>query len=153
MEITLERKYKKDTYTIGNLYINGQFFSNTLEDKDRGLTSNMTLEEIKQKKIYGETAIPIGSYEVKMTYSNRFNSREWGRRCGGKVPELLNVKGFGGVRIHPGNKPADTLGCVLVGKNSAKGMVTNSQSYYYKLLDNYIMPATKRGERITITIK
>lgn len=153
MQLTLERKWKKDAYTIGKLYVNGEFFSNTLEDKDRGLTSSMTLEEINKKKIYGQTAIPSGTYEVKMTYSNRFNSRAWGKKYGGKVPELLNVKGFGGVRIHPGNKAADTLGCILVGKNSAVGMVTNSQTYYFKLLDNYVVPATKRKEKILITIK
>lgn len=125
MQLTLERKWKKDTYTIGKLFINGTFFSNTLEDKDRGLTSSMTLEEINKKKIYGQTAIPSGTYEVKLTYSNRFHSRVWGKKYNGKVPELLNVKGFGGVRIHPGNKAADTLGCILVGKNSAVSMVTN----------------------------
>ena len=153
MNIVIDRKWKKDTYTIGNLYINGVLFSNTLEDKDRCLTSSMTLEEIGKKKIYGQTAIPSGTYEVKMTYSNRFHSRAWGKKYDGKVPELINVKGFGGVRIHPGNKAADTLGCILVGKNSIKGMVTNSQAYYYKLLDNYIVPATKKGEKIILTIK
>jgi len=153
MEIVVDRRWKRDTYTIGNMYINGKFFSNTLEDKDRDLTSIMTLEEIGEKKVYGQTAIPIGTYEVKMTYSNRFNSRAWGKKYDGKVPELVNVKGFGGVRIHPGNKAADTLGCILVGKNSIKGMVTNSQAYYYKLLDNYIVPAVKKGEKITLTIK
>ena len=153
MNIVIDRKWKKDTYTIGNLYINGVLFSNTLEDKDRCLTSSMTLEEINKKKIYGQTAIPSGTYEVKMTYSNRFHSRAWGKKYDGKVPELINVKGFGGVRIHPGNKAADTLGCILVGKNSAVGMVTNSQAYYFKLLDNYIVPAVKKGEKITLTIK
>lgn len=153
MQLTLERKWRKDAYTIGKLYVNGEFFSNTLEDKDRGLTSSMTLEEINKKKIYGQTAIPSGTYEVKMTYSNRFNSRAWGKKYDDKVPELLNVKGFGGVRIHPGNKAADTLGCILVGKNSAVGMVTNSQAYYFKLLDNYIVPATKKNEKIMLTIK
>ena len=153
MNIVIDRKWKKDTYTIGNLYINGVLFSNTLEDKDRCLTSSMTLEEIGKKKIYGQTAIPSGTYEVKMTYSNRFHSRAWGKKYDGKVPELVNVKGFGGVRIHPGNKAADTLGCILVGKNSAVGMVTNSQAYYFKLLDNYIVPAVKKGEKITLTIK
>lgn len=153
MQLTLERKWKKDTYTIGKLYVNGELFSDTLEDKDRGLTSAMTLEEINKKKIYGQTAIPSGTYEVKMTYSNRFNSRAWGKRYSGKVPELLNVKGFGGVRIHPGNRAADTLGCILVGKNSSVGMVTNSQIYYFKLLDNYIVPATKKNEKIMLTIK
>lgn len=153
MQLTLERKWKKDAYTIGKLYVNGEFFSNTLEDKDRGLTSSMTLEEINKKKIYGQTAIPSGTYEVKMTYSNRFNSRVWGKKYGGKVPELLNVKGFGGVRIHPFNRASESLGCIAVGKNSITGAVTNSTQYYYKLLDNFIIPAIKKREKITLTIK
>lgn len=153
MQLTLERKWKKDAYTIGKLYVNGEFFSNTLEDKDRGLTSSMTLEEINKKKIYGQTAIPSGTYEVKMTYSNRFNSRAWGKKYGGKVPELLNVKGFGGVRIHPFNRASESLGCIAVGKNSITGAVTNSTQYYYKLLDNFIIPAIKNGEKINIIIK
>lgn len=153
MEITVDRKYKRDAYTIGKLYVNGKFFSDTLEDKDRGLRSSMTLEEIKKMKVYGQTAIPSGTYEVRMTYSNRFGQRTWARKYEGKVPELLDVRGFGGVRIHPGNKAADTLGCILIGKNSAVGMVTDSQAYYYKLLDDYIVPATKRKEKILITIR
>ena len=153
MEIVVDRRWKRDTYTIGNMYINGKFFSNTLEDKDRGLKDSMTPQDISNLKVYGQTAIPTGTYEVKMTYSNRFNLRAWGKKYDGKVPELVNVKGFGGVRIHPGNKAADTLGCILVGKNSIKGMVTNSQAYYYKLLDDYIVPAVKKGEKITLTIK
>lgn len=153
MQLTLERKWKKDTYTIGKLYVNGELFSDTLEDKDRGLTSSMTLEEISKKKIYGQTAIPSGTYEVKMTYSNRFNSRAWGKKYGGNVPELLNVKGFGGVRIHPFNRASESLGCIAVGKNSITGAVTNSTQYYYKLLDNFIIPAIKNGEKINIIIK
>ena len=153
MEIVLERKWKKDTYTIGKLYVNGQFFSNTLEDKDRGLTSSMSTDEINKKKVYGETAIPTGTYEVIMTVSGRFAARPWGKKYNGKVPELLNVKGFAGVRIHPGNKATDTLGCILVGKNDKVGMISNSQTYYFKLLDSYIIPTIKKREKIILTIK
>lgn len=153
MEIVVDRRWKRDTYTIGNMYINGKFFSNTLEDKDRGLKDSMTLQDISNLKVYGQTAIPSGTYEVKMTYSNRFHSRAWGKKYDGKVPELVNVKGFGGVRIHPFNRASESLGCIAVGKNSIKGMVTNSQAYYYKLLDDYIVPAVNKREKITLTIK
>ena len=64
MKLKLERKYFKDTYTIGNLYVNGKYFCDTLEDKDRGLDDSMSLEDIKSKKIYGQTAIPKGTYEI-----------------------------------------------------------------------------------------
>lgn len=153
MNIVIDRKWKKDTYTIGNLYINEVLFSNTLEDPDRGLTSTMTLEEINKKKVYGQTAIPTGTYEVKMTYSNRLHGRAYAKKYEGKLPELINVKGYEGVRIHPFNKAQETLGCLSVGKNSIKGAVTNATAYFYMLVDNYILPAIKRGEKITITIK
>lgn len=153
MEILIDRKWKKDTYTVGNVYVNGAFFGNSLEDKDRGLLDTMSVEQIAQKKVYGETAIPTGTYEVKMTYSNKFSARAWGRKYQGKVPELLNVKGFSGVRVHPGNSSKDTLGCILLGKNSVKGMVTQSTSYYYKLLDNYILPAINKKEKVILVIK
>lgn len=153
MNIVIDRKWKKDTYTIGNLYINEVLFSNTLEDPDRGLTSTMTLEEINKKKVYGQTAIPTGTYEVKMTYSNRLHGRAYAKKYEGKLPELINVKGYEGVRIHPFNKAQETLGCLSVGKNNIKGAVTNATAYFYMLVDNYILPAIKRGEKITITIK
>lgn len=153
MEILVNRKWKKDSYTIGVMYVNGQRFSETLEDKDRGLTDAMSLEETRNRKVYRETAIPAGTYDIKMTYSPKFSQRAWGRRYEGKVPELMSVKGYSGVRIHPMNKPQDTLGCIGVGRNTVKGGITQSTSCYYKLLDNHILPAIKRGEKITITIK
>lgn len=153
MELLLDRKWKKDTYTIGIMYVNGQRFSETVEDKDRGLNDKMPLAEIKAKKVYGKTAIPTGTYDIQMTYSPKFAGKAFGRRYAGKVPQMMNVKGYEGVRIHPFNTAEDSYGCVAVGKNSIKGQVTQSTAYYYKLMDNYIMPAIKRGEKITLTIK
>ena len=66
MHLKLIRKYKKPSYTIGLLYINDVFFCNTLEDTDRGLDSKMTEPEILSKKIYGETAIPTGKYDITL---------------------------------------------------------------------------------------
>ena len=66
LELLVDRKYKKETYTIGNLYVDGEWFCNTLEDKDRGLKSSMSLEEVERLKVYAETAIPTGRYVVKM---------------------------------------------------------------------------------------
>lgn len=153
MELLVDRKWKKETYTIGKLYVNGVEFSDTLEDKDRGLTSNMSPEDIKKKKVYGETAIPTGDYTVSLTYSPKFATRSWGIRYNGKVPQINNVNGFSGVRIHPLNKPNDTYGCIGIGRNSAKGVITDSSKYYFKLLDNYIIPALKKGETISLTIR
>lgn len=153
MNILLDRKWKANEYTIGKLYINGVEFSDTLEDKDRGLKDSMSLNEITSKKVYGQTAIPTGTYEILMTYSSKFANRVWGKKYKGKVPQLINVKGYGGVRIHPLNTAKDTLGCIGVGKNTSKGMITNSTTYYYKLLDEYILPAIMKNEKVLITIK
>lgn len=153
MELLVDRKWKENDYTIGKLYVNGKEFSDTLEDRDRGLKSYMTHCEIANMKVYGQTAIPTGTYEIQMTHSSKFANRTWGKKYGGKVPQLMSVKGYKGVRIHPLNTAKDTLGCIGVGKNTSKGMITNSTAYYYRLLDNYILPALKRKEKILITIK
>lgn len=152
MEILVIRKWKKSTYTIGKVYINGVAFSESMEDTDRGLTNLMSEQEIKNKKIYGQTAIPSGKYEIKLSYSPKFANRAWGKKYKGNVPEIKDVKGFSGVRIHPLNKPEDSLGCIGFGRNLKKGMIVNSTETYYKLMDNYILPAISRNERIELTI-
>lgn len=136
MKLLLKRIAKKKDYTIGNLYIDGKWFSNTLEDSDRGLTNNMSSDEILSRKIYGKTAIPTGTYVVNMnTVSPKFSKRSWAQPYGGKIPRLEDVPGFEGVLIHPGNTSEDTLGCILVGKNTVKGTVTSSQDVFHSLMN------------------
>lgn len=118
MEIVIKRLYKKETYTIGKMYIDGEYFCDTLEDKDRGLKDSDPLADIKMKKVYGETAIPTGMYAVQVTYSPKFKK---------DLPLILNVKGFDGIRIHNGSFSNDSLGCVLVGKNKIKGGIIESK--------------------------
>lgn len=117
MKIKLERKYKKEKYTIGRLFVDGVLFCNTLEDVDRGLNSESTALEIADKKVYGETAIPTGTYKVVLNeYSPKFGKKEYYKNfCGGYLPRLLNVKGFNGILIHRGVDQSHTLGCILVG--------------------------------------
>lgn len=135
MELKLIRKYKKDTYTVGILYVDGKYFSNTIEDKDRGLTSDMSLSEIQSKKVYGETAIPTGIYEISLnTISPKFKDRIWAKPYKGKIPRLLGVKGFNGILIHPLNTAKDSLGCIGVGENKIKGQIINSTKYFHKLM-------------------
>lgn len=139
MEIVLNRKWKKPNYTIGTLTIDGKFFCNTLEDTDRGLEDTMDVSEIKSIKKPHITAIPTGTYQVTLNaVSPKFGSRKFYKEvCNGKVPRLLNVKGFDGILIHAGNKPEDTDGCILVGQNKVVGQVINSQATFrelYKLL-------------------
>ena len=139
MEIVLNRKWKKPNYTIGELSIDGKKFCETLEDADRGLKDTMNINEIKTIKKPHITAIPTGTYQVTLNViSPRFGSRKFYKEvCNGKVPRLLNVKGFDGVLIHSGNKAKDTDGCILVGQNKVVGQVINSQATFrelYKLL-------------------
>ena len=124
MNLKLERKYRKETYTIGKLYVDGVYFCDTIEDKDRGLDDSMVLADIMVKKKYGETAIPYGTYKVEINYSPKYKKL---------MPQIMNVKGFYGIRIHSGNTAKDTLGCLIVGKNTKKGMVTESRATYNKL--------------------
>ena len=154
LELLLERAYKKETYTIGKLSINGQFVCNTCEDKDRGLSVDMPLEAIIHGKVYGLTAIPAGRYRIDMkSISPKFRNKSWAKKYGGIVPRLVGVPCWSGVLIHPGNTAADTDGCILVGDNKIKGGVTNSVDTFVRLMDQYLMPAAERGEEIWIEIR
>ena len=154
MELTVLRKWRKEKYTIGQLLVNGRVFCDTLEDTDRGLTENMSISRIESKKVYAKTAIPIGRYRMDMhTVSQSFKSRSWAKPYGGKIPRFVNVPGFSGCLIHPGNTCEDTKGCLLVGENKAVGKVLNSVAAFKKLMDEYLIPATERGENIWITVK
>ena len=153
MKLRLDRKYKKDTYTIGNLYIDGKWFCNTCEDKDRGLKQSDLLWSIKKKKVAKETAIPTGTYRITMdVVSAKYSAVRWYKElCGGRVPRLLNVPGFEGILIHVGNTALDSEGCILVGKNTKKGMVTSSRATFAELYKK-LEEAHKRNEIITIEI-
>lgn len=152
MELKLERIFKGDTYTIGKLYINNEYFCDTLEDKDRGLTSDMSLDEIKSIKIKGVTAIPTGTYSITLdVQSPKFSTYKQYAFCNGYLPRLIDVPGYEGVLIHIGNTDSDSDGCVLVGKNTVKGMVTNSTETFKKLYP-ILKEASDNNESITITI-
>lgn len=152
MKVVIERKYKKSTYTIGNLYIDGKYICDTLEDTDRNLDAAMSYKEIQSRKVKGNTAIPKGEYSISMNIvSPTFRTRSWAKPYGGKIPRVVGVKGFSGILIHPGNTEADTEGCILVGVNKVKGQVINSRETFkelYKLLKD----KHDKGEKITIKI-
>jgi hypothetical protein len=153
MKIKVERKWPKATYTIGRFYIDGIFYCNTLEDTDRGLLQSHGAEYVRKKKIAGETAIPKGTYRVSMnTTSPKYSASSWyWNLCRGKVPRLQDVPGFEGVLIHTGNTALDTAGCILVGKNTKVGRLTDSRPCFqqiYKLMKQ----AADEGEEITIEI-
>ena len=102
MEILIERAYKKATYTVGRFFIDGERICETIEDKDRGLTQDMKEEDIRRRKVYGQTAIPTGRYVVGFTYSPRFSQCSYAKG-GGKIPLVYGVKGFNSIRFHAGN--------------------------------------------------
>lgn len=149
MKLKIDRTYKKEKYTIGRLYVDGVFFCNTLEDVDRGLDESTTAIEIAEKKVYGETAIPTGTYKVVLdVYSPKFGKKEYYKNfCGGYLPRLLNVKGFNGILIHRGVDQYDSAGCILVGWNRVKGKLVDSQKAFEEL---YKM--MKKADEIEIEI-
>ena len=153
MELTLNRIYKGPSYTIGKLYIDDKYFCDTLEDTDRGLTDKMTLTEILKIKKPSETAIPSGTYSVTLdVVSPRFSTKTFYKQvCNGKLPRLLNVKGFDGVLIHSGNTEKDSSGCILVGQNKVKGKVINSQETFKKLY-KVLKESWDKDKSITINI-
>ena len=153
MKLKVDRKWRKATYTVGILYVDGVRFCETLEDKDRGLFQGDTLSQIKSTKVYGETAIPIGTYKVAMDIlSPKYSAVAWYKElCGGKMPRLLDVPGFEGILIHPLNNPLQTYGCIGVGRNTKVGELTESKATFKKLYKK-MRDAHKRGETITITI-
>lgn len=157
MNLNLKRKNFADTYTLGNLFINGEYFCDTLEDKDRVLMDSMPLDEIKSKKVYGQTAIPKGTYDITLDIvSPKFGSKPFYKEvCNGKLPRLLNVKGFEGILIHVGegaNGARLTEGCLLVGKNTIKGGLTESKETFKKLY-SLLLDSKNKGEKLTIKIE
>ena len=129
MELLIDRKWKKQSYTISNLYINGEWFCNCLEDADRGLDNSMSEDMIRTLKKPSITAIPRGTYEITLdVVSPKYSKVQFYKDiCNGKVPRLKNVKGFDGILIHAGNTDKDSSGCLLVGQNKVKGQVINSK--------------------------
>lgn len=128
MKLLLERQDLTDESTIGKLYVDGEFECYTLEDVLR-----------PGQKVYGETAIPAGTYEVIITLSPRFKR---------KLPLLVKVPGFDGVRIHPGNTKDDTEGCILVGTARKPNMVLNSRVAF-----NRLFAKLEKADKIELTIQ
>jgi hypothetical protein len=127
MKLKLVRDSSTDDTTIGNLYIEREWFCFTLEDK------------VREKKIYGETAIPAGTYKVVITWSPRFKRQ---------LPLLVDVPGFDGIRIHPGNTHKNTEGCILVGEEVQGEYLLRSRAAFDRL---YVL-LIKSKDSITIEV-
>lgn len=129
---------KRDGYiqpNLGKLFVDGKLLGQTLEDMDRHL-------EAGGEKVYGETAIPRGRYRVQLSYSQRF------KRI---MPEVLDVPGFTGIRIHGGNDAEDTHGCILLGAVRTKTGVAQCGGVNQRLI-NLLEAAEIRGEEIYLEV-
>lgn len=135
MELTLNRIFLGSSATIGELLVNDKHLCDTLEDRVRP----------EGEKVYGKTAIPEGTYEVKLTHSPRFKKI---------LPEILNVPNFSGIRIHTGNSSKDTEGCIIVGTwdGEKEDWVGSSKIAFDKLM-SLLEKATNNKEKVTITVK
>lgn len=134
MELKLNRIFLGSSATIGELLVNDKYLCDTLEDRVRP----------EGEKVYGKTAIPEGTYEVKLTYSPRFKKI---------LPEILNVPNFSGIRIHSLNKAEESEGCIGVGEWSGKdtNWISNSRIAFNELM-SLLQKAANNKEKITITI-
>lgn len=134
MELKLNRIFLGSFATIGELYIDKKYIADTLEDRVRP----------EGEKVYGKTAIPEGTYEVKLTYSPRFKKI---------LPEILNVPNFSGIRIHSLNKAEESEGCIGVGEWNGKdtNWISNSRIAFNELM-SLLQKAANNKEKITITI-
>ena len=141
MNILLERTFYSPSYTIGKMYIDGKYFCDTIEDVNRDLNKNGKFDG-NEAKVQDKTCIPFGIYKVKVTMSNRFKRL---------LPEVLNVPSFAGIRIHNGVDETSSSGCIIVGKNTVKGKVTDSTKYMNLITDK--IKEVQDKQEVYITIK
>lgn len=137
MELRVERKWKKEGYTIGRFYVDGKLFCNSLEDEVREIDKNGV------GKIKGKTAIPAGRYKVIYNWSPKFSRN---------LPRLLDVPWFDGILIHPGNSADDSAGCILVGYNKEKGRLVDSRDVSDRL-NVLIEDEQRHGREVWIEIE
>ena len=137
MKLKIVRDIFTDKSTIGKLTVDSKFFSHTLEDKDRKL-------EEGGEKVYGQTCIPRGIYQVIIDFSPKYNK---------EMPHVMNVPGYEGIRFHPLNKPEDSEGCIGVGNYnpSHPDWISNSTATFNKLMD-LLETAYSKNEPITLDI-
>ena len=124
LDMKLVRTEFKDAQTVGKLYLNGVYFCDTLEDKNRDLNKNGIFDG-SEKKVYSETCIPFGQYKVIINQSQRFKRL---------MPRLLNVPHFDGILIHNGVTEKNSAGCILVGSYDGQKLV-RSKEIFNKLFE------------------
>ena len=152
MKLLLKRIALRPTYTIGRLFIDGERFCDTCEDKVRDTNKDGDLLDEGEGKVYAQTAIPYGTYGITLNVqSPKYSKRKQYEFCKGYLPRLLDVPHFEGILIHIGNKPEDSAGCILVGENKVVGGLINSTATFTRLYER-LKAAADRGEDIEIEI-
>lgn len=159
MRLRLRRIALRDTYTIGKLEVfhwgEWKWIADTIEDKVRDLNKSGKFDN-GEVKIASETAIPYGTYDITLDikspkYSN-FKKYPKYEKYDGYLPRLVDVPHFEGVLIHIGNTSDDSAGCILVGENKVVGKVINSTATFYRVMDEWLLPAKRRNDTITLEI-
>ena len=142
MKLLLKRIYFSPTYTIGKLFIDGKYFADTIEDVNRDLNKDGDLLDNGESKVYAQTCIPFGTYDVIVNRSPKMKR---------DLPRLLNVPHFEGILIHRGSSEKSSAGCIIIGENKVVGKVINSVKYEDALVA-VLKHAQNSGEKITIEI-
>jgi len=138
MELKVERTALKDKATLGMLYVNGVFECLTLEDVVRDLHADGS------GKVWGDTAIPAGRYQIFVVYSPSFKKR---------MPLLCQVPFFTGILIHSGNTHIDTHGCILVGQRKLGDDYIQGGSVCFPVLMAKIEAALANKEEVWVTVE
>ena len=156
MEIRLKRIALRNTYTIGKMYINGEYLCDTLEPKTIDLNRNGVFDN-GETKVHGKTAVPYGNYhitlDIKSPKYSDFVKYPWAKKYLGFLPRVMGVKTHDGILLHVGNLPSHTQGCILVGRNTVVGQLTNSTETFQRLMDDYFIPTSRQNEFISLKIE
>ena len=132
------------------LFIDGEFECYGLED------------EIRDVKVYAESAIPLGEYEIKFRTVGGFHTRtkarydsKYGEGWHLGMLELQDVPNFEFILVHSGNTDESTAGCYLVGNTqqdldvSKDGFIGSSRVAYEKMYPK-VRDALVAGDKVTI---
>ena len=144
MEFYIKRRFFAKDTAISKFYAEDVFLGWILEDKDRDANRDGDLSDPGEQKVYAETAIPRGRYPLKITHSPKF---------GKLLPEIQNVQGFSGIRIHPGNTKKDTAGCPLPGRYPDGTDSVVESTVTYNAFFGILKAAEQAGEENFITVE
>lgn len=141
LNLLIRREQFTDQATLGSLYLAGLWECFTLEDRVRADPDLSTPQN--EAKVYGETAIPVGKFRMVLSLSPRLKI---------VTPELLDVPGFSGIRVHVLNRPEETLGCIGVGQGRADGRLVRSQLAFDALMGK-LRRRAELGDRMWATVE